>query len=871
MLRPLPALLLLVVTGAVGARAEPAPDISIVTGTAPSLEAQHGIDEIIAALRERNVPIEMADSPDNAHGNILLIAGLAGDRSLFHGLLEAVRRSVPQNAEALAIQKRQYHGRTAWAIAGFDNCGLMYAELDLAERIRLAPPAEPPLAEARETIEKPDVATRGITLFAMNRAYWESRFYDETYWRRYFDLLAQDRFNSVTVVLGYENGGFLAPCYPYFFDVPEYPGVRMIGITAEQQARNVEALNQMIAMAHARGIKLSIGIWDHIYRGNVQNGGSPGGNSGLTKPTPNLVWGVTAENLIPYTQAALTEFLRRFPGLDGIEFRMHNESGLKPSEQGPFWKAIFQTIMETNPKLPLDLRAKGLTPEEIQSAIDSGVNFRLSTKYWMEQMGLPFHPTHINPRDQDSARHSYANLLTYPQRYRMDWQLWNGGTARILLWGDPEYARRFAQSTHLYGGDSFEVDDPLATKMEGQLHDAKPFDLLKSSARYYDYEFERYWHFFELFGRIGYNLDTPSDLWDMEFQERFGPDAGPILENALHQASWILPRIIASSYPYGGFPMTAGWPEKQHLGDLPSFAKMTPSDVQLFENFDEEAQLMIAKGETPKVRPQATSLWFSQTASALDKQIAIAEKTIGSRRGKEFDSTIIDLKILSGLARYHSQRIPAAVCYRLFVRTGDPAALDDAIDYESKAVEAWRQIVDAAGDTYAPDLMMGARTRNLCGNWKDELESLESDLNKLKGQRNALTAGGNASQCPRYEALTSSPRGPAISHQPLSTAPAQKPLIIRAHVDAPSGVKWVQVLYRAVDQTKDYQVLDMKEVDGKGTYEAVIPAETVDPQFDFMYLIQAMDNDHNGTIYPDFNKQTPYFIVHLDRGTSPYQ
>jgi hypothetical protein len=176
MLHPLPAVLLLAITGMSVARAEPAPDISIVTGSALNLPAQHGIDEIIAALRERKVSFEMADSLDNARGNTLLIAGLAGDRTLFRGPLEAVGRSVPQHAEALSIQRQQYHGRTTWVVAGFDNCGLMYAELDLAERIRLAPPAEPALAEARETIEKPDVATRGITLFAMNRAYWESRF-----------------------------------------------------------------------------------------------------------------------------------------------------------------------------------------------------------------------------------------------------------------------------------------------------------------------------------------------------------------------------------------------------------------------------------------------------------------------------------------------------------------------------------------------------------------------------------------------------------------------------------------------------------------------------------------------------------------------
>ena len=32
-------------------------------------------------------------------------------------------------------------------------------------------------------------------------------------------MLAQNRFNSLVVIFGYENGGFLAPCYPYFFDV----------------------------------------------------------------------------------------------------------------------------------------------------------------------------------------------------------------------------------------------------------------------------------------------------------------------------------------------------------------------------------------------------------------------------------------------------------------------------------------------------------------------------------------------------------------------------------------------------------------------------------------------------------------------------
>ena len=44
-------------------------------------------------------------------------------------------------------------------------------------------------------------------------------------------MLAADRINSFVVIFGYENGGFMAPLYPYFFNVPEFPGVEMVGTT----------------------------------------------------------------------------------------------------------------------------------------------------------------------------------------------------------------------------------------------------------------------------------------------------------------------------------------------------------------------------------------------------------------------------------------------------------------------------------------------------------------------------------------------------------------------------------------------------------------------------------------------------------------
>ena len=447
--------------------------VSLVADHTSDGPVQHGLNKLKLALHQRGVSISETNLLAVAGGDTVVVSGLAASNGEAARLLAELRLSPVKEPESLLIRKLNRDGRSVLLVTGHDARGLMYALLDVADRVGWAKSAEQPFSEVRDTEEKPFTSTRALSIYTFNRAYWESRFYDEVHWARYLDVLAQNRFNSLVVIFGYENGGFLAPCYPYFFDVPEFPGVRMVGITPEQQQRNLAALNRLIQMAHDRGVSFTVGIWDHIYRGGVQGGGIPGADDGTKKPVPGLVWGVTGENLVPYTKAALAEFLRQVPAVDAIQFRMHDESGLKNSEQEAFWRDVFQMMKEKAPKLRLDLRAKGLPDSVIQSALEVGVPFRITTKYWMEQMGLPFHPTHINPQNQFDRRHSYADMLRYPQRYQMHWRLWNGGTACVLLWADPDYARRFAESTHLYDGDGFEVNEPLCTKTEAQPHDAK--------------------------------------------------------------------------------------------------------------------------------------------------------------------------------------------------------------------------------------------------------------------------------------------------------------------------------------------------------------------------------------------------------------
>jgi hypothetical protein len=409
-------------TGVLHVRAEE-PVVSLLTDEKPGPAASHGAEKLMGALRAKGGAGERAASLDAARGKFLIVAGRAEGGGPAARLLKAGKHPAPQGPEALVIRRTEWNGKPVWLVAGSDDRGVMYAELDVADRVGWGTDPGAPLAEVREAAERPDVRERAMSVYTMNRAYWESRFYDKDYWARYLDLLAKNRFNSLVVVFGYENGGFLAPCYPYFFDVEQFPDVRMVGMTGQQQRRNLDALNRLIDMAHARGLSVTVGIWDHIYRGGVQGGGISGADKVPQKPTPGLVWGLTEKNLTAYTCAALAEFLRLVPGVDAVQFRMHDESGLKGGEQEAFWREVFRVMKEHGPKDRFDARAKGLPDSVIDAGLEADVNLRITTKYWMEQMGLPFHPTHINRQNQFDRRHSYADLLRYPQRYKVHWAL----------------------------------------------------------------------------------------------------------------------------------------------------------------------------------------------------------------------------------------------------------------------------------------------------------------------------------------------------------------------------------------------------------------------------------------------------------------
>ncbi len=1036
--------------------------ISLIQDGGAGAPARYGMAKLKAALAARGVLYEEPANIAEAHGQFLIVAGLKSTAGPAASIEQNLAIAAPSAPESLLIRNVMWLGRPILLLSGADDRGLMYSLLEVADRVAWAADVAKPLSEVRNEMETPAVADRGVTIFTMQQAQFENRLHDENYWARYFDMLARDRFNTFQVLFAYEMDGYMCPAYPYFVNADSFPGVRVEGLGKEQRERNLADLHRLIRMAHERGIKVTVGLWCHYYRFSPT--WQPASHDA---PVKGKVFGLTEENLIPYTRAALAAFLRAIPEVDNIMLLMHNESGLKTEDMKGFWESIYRVMKEAGPKIQYEIRAKGVSDDLIEYGLSLGLKIRVNTKYWAEQVGLPFHPTHVQELNQFERRHGYADMMKYPRDYRIHWTLWTSGTTRILLWGDPEYVRRFAGTLRLGGADGFDVMEPEATKMAGHPQEMKPFDLLSPGYRSYDYEFERYWHFYQVFGRLTYNPATPVSEWDHEFERRFGRDAAPSVEQALHHASRILPHIVAYCLPPNRFPTTRGWPERQRQEDLPDYAKAEPSDIEQFQSFADAAQQSIGGGDSARISPMATSQWFAEAANDVLKLVAEAERRAGANAGPEFRSTMVDLRILANLALYHSRRIRAGLSYALFTRTQDRNALDDAIEGERDAIRAWEGIIHAAGDAYTSDLMMGLPEYDLSGHWKDELVKLKTGLAKLERERTEFHAEarrvvgrydlGTGPALSGYERVTRGtssmfeknrsnlftlrvpdgryevnagildekkshgpmwvevngvqytdafivPAGkevhrtietsavdgklkvlfdnatsadwyastmtvvrvdpliahapvrrlspgqelllratvtgivpvarvrvyygdrrhgferidmertqpdlyrvsvpqskvvdglnyfleaedsagrlstwpddgrahpvevavpkdhepPVLQHTPIQSARSSQPLRIVAQVADPSGIRWVRLRYRGLSQHQDFLVLPMLPTGHNNEFEATIPSENIDPKFDLMYLFETMDNQGNGKIYPDLDKETPYVVV----------
>ncbi len=799
-------------------------------------------------------------------------------------ILRHNKLALPASAEALVITEGFADGREVLLACGTDAVGLMYAVLELADRIQCGIDPMTALRADEPIIEKPAVRVRSIYRTFTSDVEDLPWYTSKNFWRQYLTELAKNRINrfSLTFGMGYNTprnikDSYLFFVYPFLVEVPEYD-VHAVGLPDAERDRNLEMLKFISEETAARGIDFHLGLWSH---------GRDWPNS---EDVNYPIHGLTADNHAAYCRDALAMILQACPDISGVTFRVHSESGV-PNDTQNFWEVLFEAFGEVDRPVWIDMHAKQLTQQQIDWALATGMPVSASPKYWAEHQGLAYHQANIRQREKGSVRnyvepvtgvyenrgftrYGYGDLLPVDRQWEVLHRIWPG-TQKLLLEGDPALAAGYGRVSSFCGSLGVERLDPLAFKgRKGSGYPGGRCAYLDESLEP-EWDFQKFLYTYRIWGRLVYNPQTDPEVWMRFLRHKFGQAAKPI-EVALANASRVT-KLITTAHGRSA-NCVLYWPEllmnvpivdeskivTDNDTDVPMvFGNVPPHDPQLFSKMNAYAEALLAGNEPDKYSPLAVAQWLEDLADTVDRNLILAEARVPDKTDVDYRRFYYDIRLQGSLARFFALKMRAAVLWHLYQESGDGAALVEAINQYTKARNVWAKMAEEVKPVYVEDITFGFAEQER-GHWIDRIPLIDADIADMKAElaNPQPIAVPMRSVQGAIAAVLSHPLQPhaACRHQSASTFQPGKTIPIELTLDKP--VKQVILYYRHVNQAVDWQMVPMK-IKGKRGY-AEIPADYTKTRFNMSYYF-VIDRGADGkAIYPGLDEDLaglPYFVI----------
>ncbi|HEX7960445.1 MAG TPA: hypothetical protein VF493_11035, partial [Terriglobales bacterium] len=842
--------------GAVSLIADPADPVASAPGVAWSLR------ELGGSIQRQGIAVRLFSRLDQAPSSDLCVVA-AGSRSpVAASLLRAGANIAPSLPESLAIVPIADRGRLILLACAADARGLMYALLELADRVRHGDNPFQQLRLQKPIVEEAFNQIRSIGKLFVSDVEDKPWFNDRQMWPDYFAMLATQRINrfSLNFGIGFDTLQFVTDSYflflyPFLLDVPGYK-VRAANLPDAERDRNLEMLRYISQQAVAHGIDFQIGIWTHGY----QWADTPQSNY--------TIEGITGDNHAAYSRDALAALLKACPDISGVTLRTHGESGVREGSYD-FWRTVFQGVPLSGRKLEIDLHPKGLDQKLIDAALATGMPVKLSPKYWAEHMGLPYHQTAIRelemPHENASAgsfyslstgsriftRYGYADFLREDRPYTLIYRIWPG-SHRFLLWGDPVSSAAHARAFRLCGSNGSELYEPLSFK--GRRGSGLPggrcayIDASLNPA----YDWEKYLYTYRVWGRLLYNPDADPETWRRYLRKQFATNASAV-ENALAAATRIIPLVTTAHLPSAANDtyhpenytnQSIVDPSKPSpYGDTPApkiFGNVSPLDPQLFARINDFAAELLKGERTGKYSPIEVAQWLEDLANAAAGQLAEAEKR--PDKSPEFRRMAADVKIATGLGRFYAAKLRSAMLYAIHEQSGDGGALAQAVKKYREAREIWSGFAQDASRIYVSDITYGPRP-NQRGHWTARLGGIDGDLVTMAGTAERIHSSvEDREQSPRVQPSIAEAVGRPqrhrvnCEHQPRSQFVPHQDLEIQITISKGAAPLSARLYYRHVNQAERYQTAELR-AEGVN-YRATIPASYLDALYSIQYYFE---------------------------------
>jgi hypothetical protein len=289
--------------------------------------------------------------------------------------------------------------------------------------------------------------------------------------------------------------------------------------------------------------------------------------------------------------------------------------------------------------------------------------------------------------------------------------------------------RRAVSTFGLGGAEGFEIDPPLAQKGFGNAPGTWGVFAAGQQRRvFWKWEFERYWLFYRLWGRLSYDPETPDAAWMNDMTTRFGAAAKDVML-AYENASQIIPEIVAVHL---ADPNMYIWPEINPGGLVDSYRGILPSDWQYVASIPEAVQNRLGHFASAKQTAPETARRFDMLAATVEKALDRAKSHV--KADPEWLSTEPDLRVLALMGRYHAQKQLAAYHLELFDRTADENSLHQASQEVAAGLAIWQKLVALTDGLYPAEMSFGPDDK---GDWKDKLPYVRHDLETVR-EREAI-------------------------------------------------------------------------------------------------------------------------------------
>ncbi|MHC4681545.1 MAG: hypothetical protein ACYTEK_22935, partial [Planctomycetota bacterium] len=444
----------------------PSARVAIVSAPAEDLmttpPVRWAIGQLEDRLKARRVSAELHSSLDQVAPATTCVVAAGRDSRWARTVLGAAGLSIPDVPEATGLVRGKLGGRSVLLATGSDVRGMVYALLELADRVEYAPNPVAALRRPDRIVEQPANPVRSIARLFTSDVEDKAWYYDRSFWRRYLSMLITQRINRFTMTfgLGYNSPrripeSYFYFTYPFLLAVPGY-NVRAVGLPDAERDRNLEMLRFIVDETTNRGLHFQLALWTHAYE---------------FRDSPDVnyrIEGLTAQNHAEYCRDALHKLLESCPKIDGVTFRCHSESGV-PQGSYEFWRTVYDGVVRAGKKRPIDIHSKGIDFKLINIALETGMPVTVSPKYWAEHQGLPYHQAAIQANEWRKAkpgesmerqrrftRYGYADYLREDRRFGVLFRIWPG-TQRLLLWGDPAMAAGYGRYSNICGSLGVEL------------------------------------------------------------------------------------------------------------------------------------------------------------------------------------------------------------------------------------------------------------------------------------------------------------------------------------------------------------------------------------------------------------------------------